>query len=179
MTGPPPQPPDQVALEAQRLQSFHANNRKDAAYKLGRLQDPRAVPSLIHVLKYDSWKDVRIAAAIALGEIGGSEAAVALERCAIYDKKEEVRRAATTALDRLNAKARAPLPAASSARPKPTPMPPPAGRTSSPFAGYPVQNGERASEPSDSASGSAPAEGTLTPPPPPSPVTPGGGASDG
>ncbi len=87
----------------QRLQSFHSNNRKDAAYTLGRLGDPRAVPSLIHVLKYDSSKDVRIASAIALGEIGGSDAAVALERCAIYDHKEEVRKAATTALDRLNA----------------------------------------------------------------------------
>ena len=90
----------------QRLQSFYSSNRKDAAYTLGRLQDPRAIPSLIHVLKYDSSKDVRIASAIALGEIGGSDSAVALERCAIYDKKEEVRKAATTALERLNAQAK-------------------------------------------------------------------------
>ena len=26
---------------AQRLQSFYSNNRKDAAYTLGRLHDPR------------------------------------------------------------------------------------------------------------------------------------------
>ena len=78
----------------QRLQSFYSNNRKEAAYKLGRLGDPRAVPSLIHVLKYDLHKDVRIAAAIALGEIGGPESAIALERCSIYDHKEDVRHAA-------------------------------------------------------------------------------------
>ena len=102
----PPQPPDQVALMTQRLQSFYSSNRKEAAYTLGRLHDPRAIPSLIHVLKYDSSKDVRIASAIALGEIGGSESAVALERCAIYDQKEEVRKAAATALERLNAQAK-------------------------------------------------------------------------
>jgi HEAT repeats len=176
--GPPGQPPDQVALEAQRLQSFHANTRKDAAYKLGRFEDPRAVPSLIHVLKYDSWKDVRIAAAIALGEIGGSDAAVALERCAIYDKKDEVKKAATNALERLNAKAKANGSAPTAARPLPTP-PPPNAQTSSPFAGYPTQSGEPAKEAPEAKSGSEPAQGTLTPPPPPSPVTPGsGGASN-
>ena len=56
------------------------------------------MPSLIHVLKYDLHKDVRIAGAIALGEIGGSEAAIALERSSIYDHKEDVRRAAANAL---------------------------------------------------------------------------------
>ena len=68
---------------------------------------PCAVPSLVHVLKYDNFKDVRVAAAIALGEIGGSEAAVALERTSIYDHREDVRKAATTALERLNTKAQA------------------------------------------------------------------------
>src|SRR5271155_3839826 len=101
----------------QRLQSFIPSNRKEAAYTLGRLHDPRAVPSLVHVLKYDSSKDVRIASAIALGEIGGSDSAVALERCAIYDHKEEVRKAATTALERLNAKARTAPPLSSQVAP--------------------------------------------------------------
>ena len=91
----------------QRLQSFYSGSRKEAAYTLGRLGDPRAVPSLVHVLKYDNFKDVRVAAAIALGEIGGSEAAVALERTSIYDHREDVRKAATTALERLNTKAQA------------------------------------------------------------------------
>ena len=39
--GGPPQPPDQVALMTQRLQSFYSSHRKDAAYTLGRLHDPR------------------------------------------------------------------------------------------------------------------------------------------
>ena len=90
--GGPAPPPDEVALMSQRLQSFYWNNRKEAAYTLGQLGDPRAVPSLVHVLKYDLHKDVRIAGAIALGEIGGSEAAIALERSSIYDHKEDVRR---------------------------------------------------------------------------------------
>ncbi len=82
--GSPPPPPDHVALMTQRLQSFYPSNRKEAAYALGQLQDPRAVPALVHTLKYDTWKDVKIASAIALGEIGGSEAAIALERDARY-----------------------------------------------------------------------------------------------
>src|SRR6185437_15865533 len=43
-TAPPPPPPDQVALMCQRLQGFGVNSRKEAAYTLGRLGDPRAVP---------------------------------------------------------------------------------------------------------------------------------------
>ena len=57
---PAPPPPDQVALMCQRLQSFYSGSRKEAAYTLGRLGDPRAVPSLVHVLKYDNFKDVRV-----------------------------------------------------------------------------------------------------------------------
>src|ERR1700733_5569449 len=91
----------------QRLQGFHLTGRKEAAYSLGQLGDPRAVPTLVHVLKYDNFKDVRVASAIALGEIGGSEAAVALERAAVYDHREDVKKAASTALERLNAKAKA------------------------------------------------------------------------
>jgi hypothetical protein len=128
---PPPPPPDQVALMCQRLQGFGVNGRKEAAYTLGRLGDPRAVPSLIHVLKYDNFKDVRVAAAIALGEIGGSDAAVALERAAVYDHREDVKKAARTALERLNVKAKA---AATLARPPAMTAQPPAAR---PPAGQP------------------------------------------
>ena len=32
------------------VQSFYSSNRKDAAYTLGSLDDPRAIPSLVHVL---------------------------------------------------------------------------------------------------------------------------------
>src|SRR5205807_634690 len=132
----PPPPPDQVALQCQRLQSFQVSHRKDAAYTLGRLGDPRAVPSLVHVLKYDNFKDVRVAAAIALGEIGGSEAAVALERSSIYDHREDVRKAATNALNRLNARVKTAGSRAPAAAPPPAAMTSPsmpAAATPSPF----------------------------------------------
>ena len=162
----------------QRLQSFYSNNRKEAAYKLGQLGDPRAVPSLIHVLKYDLHKDVRIASAIALGEIGGSESAIALERSSIYDHKEDVRHASATALERLNAKAKA---AAASVpqmvRPRGVPMPP-EPTTPSPFR-RDAATGERpvGSAPADSEPPPAPVDpGVNQPPPAPTPVTgnPGG-----
>ena len=140
--GAPAPPPDEVALMTQRLQSFYWNTRKEAAYTLGTLGDPRAVPSLIHVLKYDLHKDVRIAGAIALGEIGGPEAAVALERSSIYDHKEDVRRASAKAIERLNAKASAPPPESPrGGRPRVIPRPP-EPTTSSPFRQSPASRGD-------------------------------------
>jgi hypothetical protein len=169
--GAPP-PPDQVALMCQRLQGFHLTGRKEAAYTLGQLGDPRAVPTLVHVLKYDNFKDVRIASAIALGEIGGSEAAVALEKAAVYDHREDVKKAASTALERLNAKAKA-----MAAMPQPTgpAMPPagaqpsaPASSAPSPFRDAPPEGG-----PTPATGDASPAQGELSPPPPPTPVTSG------
>jgi hypothetical protein len=170
--GGPPQPPDHVALETQRLQSFLSGTRKNAAYALGRLGDPRAVPSLVHVLKYDAFKDVRIASAIALGEIGGSESAIALERASIYDKREDVRKAAATALERLNAKAGQPM--SSQVVPQGPVPPPPGPSTNSPFSGYPAPGATAPDTPAPS-NGPAPAqsEPALQPPPPPTPVTAG------
>jgi hypothetical protein len=162
----------------QRLQSFYSSNRKEAAYTLGRLQDPRAIPSLIHVLKYDSSKDVRIASAIALGEIGGSDSAVALERCAIYDKKDEVRKAATTALERLNAQAKNAPPNSSQVGPSATMPRPPVTSTPSPFRESPPP----ALEPPGTAGEATPAQAepaASQPPPPPTPVTSGPGAARG
>jgi hypothetical protein len=173
-----PPPPDQVALETQRLQSFYPSNRKEAAYTLGRLGDPRAVPSLINALKHDIFHDVRVAAAIALGEIGGSDAAIALERCSIYDKRDDVRKAATTAMARLNAKAKAAAGEASRAGvPLSTPTPPEAA---SPFRGD-VPPAGRSPELPDPGLEVPPAQGeppNQQPPPPPTPVTtrPGGSA---
>jgi hypothetical protein len=176
--GGPAPPPDEVALMTQRLQSFYSNNRKEAAYKLGQLGDPRAVPSLIHVLKYDYHKDVRIASAIALGEIGGSESAIALERSSIYDHKEDVRHASATALERLNAKAKASSPGSSQVmRRREVPMPPDPS-TPSPFRRSaatgepPYETPPAQAEPPQSQADPA----TNQPPPPPTPVAgnPGG-----
>ena len=180
--GGPAPPPDEVALMTQRLQSFYWNNRKEAAYTLGPLGDPRAVPSLIHVLKYDLHKDVRIAAAIALGEIGGSEAAIALERSSIYDHKEDVRHAAATALERLNAKAKAAAAdVAAGGEAACVPLPP-EPTTPSPFRRI---AGDRASTPAESPAaepGAAPAQADPAanqPPPPPTPVTGNPGSGNG
>jgi hypothetical protein len=161
----------------QRLQSFQPSARKDAAYTLGRLGDQRAVPSLVHVLKYDLHKDVRIASAIALGEIGGSDAAIALERCTVYEKRDDVRKAATTAIERLNAKAKASPPPSPgfAAQPANPYLPPPAG-ASSPFSGTRAPSGPAPEPPAEAA----PALGdssALQPPPPPTPVPAGPGGT--
>jgi hypothetical protein len=187
-----PPPPDQVALECQRLQSMFSGSRKEAAYNLGRMGDSRAVPSLIHVLKYDNFKDVRVASAIALGEIGGSDAAVALERSSIYDHREDVRKAATTALDRLNTKAQAqaarmqqqaaampPGYGRPSAAQPPSPQPPAAEQPAPPPTSSPFRDGAPAARPArdagaaDGAPELSPPQRELNPPPPPTPVTSG------
>jgi len=156
----------------QRLQSFYWNNRKEAAYTLGQLGDPRAVPSLIHVLKYDSSKDVRIAAAIGLGEIGGPEAAIALERASIYDRRDEVKKAAATALNRLNAKGGAAPPISSQVERQGTAPIPPQPDAASPFREQP----QAAATAPEGSGSTAPWQGqsepaTSQPPPPPTPVT--------
>ena len=173
--GGPAPPPDEVALMTQRLQSFYSNNRKEAAYKLGQLGDPRAVPSLVHVLKYDSHKDVRIAAAIALGEIGGSEAAIALERASIYDHKEDVRHACrdrTRAIERegqgLSAASRRRTGGRVVCRRPPEPT------TPSPFRGYAGDAGNsrlNRRRPTLSHRRRRLIRAANQPPPPPTPVT--------
>jgi hypothetical protein len=163
-----------------RLQSFYWNTRKEAAYTLGTLGDPRAVPSLIHILKYDLHKDVRIAGAIALGEIGGPEAAIALERSSIYDHKEDVRHAAAKAIERLNAKANvSPPESPRDGRSRVIPRPP-APSTASPFRQSP---GAGAATPESPAAGPEPNQqpdpAVSQPPPPPTRVTGNPGSSNG
>jgi hypothetical protein len=97
----PPPPPDPVSEAVLRLQSHHANSRRDGALTLGRLRDPRAIPALVERLKNDTDTDVRTAAATALGEIGDPRAGIYLERVTIYDKRQKVRDAAALALTRL------------------------------------------------------------------------------
>jgi hypothetical protein len=186
-TAAQPSPLDPVALEAQRLQSHHASSRRDAAVALGRLGDPRAVPALVHVLKYDSSKDVKIASATALGQLGGSEAEVVLERCIIYEKKQEVRDAAATALQHLRENSvvvRGPSRGSSSpvtqtgpgqggttsTVPRLSAPLPAAGTLSSPFRARPPAEEPALDGPSADGSPSSGAE--RVPPPPPTPVEP-------
>jgi hypothetical protein len=176
-----PSPLDPVALEAQRLQSHHASSRRDAAAALGRLGDPRAVPALVHVLKYDSSKDVKMASATSLGQLGGSEAEVVLERCIIYEKKQEVRDAAAVALQRIREqKGVVPTPPVeqagtgqgwtSSTVPRLSAPPPAAGTRSSPFRTRPPAEEPALDGPS--ANASTPPAADRVPPPPPTPVEP-------
>ena len=92
---------DPVAEAIGRLSSFHSNSRRDGAYILGRLGDPRAVAPLIDRLKHDKATDVRIAAATAIGQIGEPSTAIILERAIPYDEKQEVRDAAALALSKM------------------------------------------------------------------------------
>jgi hypothetical protein len=185
-----PNPLDPVALAAQKLQSYHASSRRDGARELGQLGDPRAIPPLVHVLKFDSSKDVRAAAATSLGELGGSEVEVVLERCIIYEKKQEVKDAAAAGL-RLLRERRAADPQAGQFAPAPltrsappaslyqtqqsevprltTPLPSPDPR-SSPFRTQPGSQAPSLDGPSSDPP--APSDGERVPPPPPTPVKP-------
>ncbi len=185
-----PNPLDPVVLAAQKLQSYHASSRRDGARELGQLGDPRAIPPLVHVLKNDSSKEVRVAAATSLGELGGSEAEVVLERCIIYEKKQEVKDAAAAAL-RLLRQRRAADPQAGQSPPPPltrpapaagpyqtqqsdvprltTPLPSPDPR-SSPFRPQPGSQQPPLDGPSSDTP--APSDADHVPPPPPTPVKP-------
>ncbi len=185
-----PNPLDPEALAAQKLQSNHASSRRDGARELGQLGDPRAIPPLVQVLKYDSAKDVRAAAASSLGEIGGSEAEVVLERCIIYEKKQEVKDAAAAALRLLRERRAADPQAGQSPPPRwtrsaptaspnqtepsevprlTTPLPSPDPR-SSPFRPQPGSQEPPLDGPSSDTP--APSDGGRVPPPPPTPVKP-------
>jgi hypothetical protein len=184
-----PNPLDPVVLAAQKLQSFHASSRKDGARELGQLGDPRAIPPLVHVLKNDSSKEVRVAAATSLGELGGGEAEVVLERCIIYEKKQDVKDAAAAALRMLRQERAADPQTGRFAQPRlsgtvpssslshsqqdevprlAAPLPSPNPR-SSPFRSQPGSQEPALNGP---ASEAAPADAPREPPPPPTPVNP-------
>ena len=165
----PPQSPqtpvsDPVAEAVTRLQSHHANSRRDGAYTLGRLRDPRAMPALVDRLRNDTDVDVRVAAATAMGEIGDPRAAVYLERVTIYDKKQKVRDAAALALTHLprEATSTASMPVT------PAPAPPQPGLSPIPSNMMPAPSapatGLRASQPFEP-------EPIDRVPPPPTPAT--------
>jgi hypothetical protein len=153
---------DPVANAAGRLQSYHANSRREGAYTLGRLRDPRALPPLMDRLKNDYNTDVRVAAATALGEIGDPRGAVALERASVYDKKQVVRDAASQALSRLPREMPATVQPGLAA---PATVAPAGGiPAQGPVGGVPVQG------PTTGIPAQAPIEDA--PPPPPTPAFP-------
>ncbi|HEU4386769.1 MAG TPA: HEAT repeat domain-containing protein, partial [Blastocatellia bacterium] len=64
---------DDVPNQIKRLKSESAADRRDAAYQLSYLADPRSIDPLIAVLG-DADAEVRAASANALGQIGDKKA---------------------------------------------------------------------------------------------------------
>jgi HEAT repeat protein len=84
----------------QALKYGSPNVRKTAAYALGRLGEPRAVPALMQALKDKDWNG-REAAAEALGELGDKRAMPALIQALKEDWGWWVRESAAKALSKL------------------------------------------------------------------------------
>ena len=85
----------------QELAFGDKGDRKDAAKKLGKLEDRRAVPALIDALRRDPEEDVREEAAEALGRIGDRSALPALRWAERYDEEKDVRKEAEKAIDKI------------------------------------------------------------------------------
>lgn len=64
--------------ERERLRSWRGIERTEAVKNLGLLRARSALPELLHLVKSDRQRDVRIASAWAIGEIGGREAVLGL-----------------------------------------------------------------------------------------------------
>jgi len=77
------------------------SEREDAAEKLGKLGDGRAVPALVDALRNDPEEDVREEAAEALGRIGDRSALPALRWAARHDREDDVRDEARKAIKRI------------------------------------------------------------------------------
>lgn len=117
---PAPAVVDNVSAEVDRLKSWSGSTRLEAVKILGRLNDPRAVPPLVHSLRSDYKDEVREHAAWALGMIGDPSARPYLEVASTSDSKGKVREASIRALERLDANAAlaaAPIPPVGSAPP--------------------------------------------------------------
>ena len=85
----------------ERLRFGDKGDRKDAAKKLGKLEDPRAVPALVGALRSDPEEDVREEAAEALGRIGDPSALSALRWAARRDREDDVRKEARKAIKKI------------------------------------------------------------------------------
>lgn len=85
-------------IEACRDSNQHA--RLLAAYVLGCLGDPSAIPALMRIVENDSYAPARLAAVEALGRLGAKEA-LGVVRAETKDKSSYVRNAAEWALPRV------------------------------------------------------------------------------
>jgi HEAT repeat protein/beta-lactamase regulating signal transducer with metallopeptidase domain len=87
-----------IAALKRALEDSVASVREDAAYALGRLESPAAVPVLVARLPHDPASKVREMIAWALGQIESHAATEALSSTASHDDAEDVRAMAVWAL---------------------------------------------------------------------------------
>lgn len=87
---------------ARQLRDILPDRRREAAFALGQLRNPRAVPLLLDRLRVDLNKNVRKACVVALSQIPDPAIPGYLERVAIYDPNAEVRQLATNLMKKLS-----------------------------------------------------------------------------
>ncbi len=92
---------DKLDRLLRELRSADEDDREEAAKKLGKLEDRRAVPALVHVLRRDPEEDVREKAAEALGRIGDRSALPALRWAERHDREDDVREEAEEAIEKI------------------------------------------------------------------------------
>lgn len=101
-----------IAALQRALEDSVASVREDAAYALGRLETPAAVPVLVARLAHDPAPKVREMVAWALGQIESHAATDALATTAQHDAVEDVRAMAVWALGQIEDSASVPALAA-------------------------------------------------------------------
>lgn len=87
---------------ARQLRDILPDRRREAAFALGQLRNPRAVPLLLERLRVDLNKNVRKACVVALTQIPDPAIPGYLERVAIYDPNAEVRQLASNLMKKLS-----------------------------------------------------------------------------
>ncbi|MFM7594446.1 MAG: HEAT repeat domain-containing protein [Isosphaeraceae bacterium] len=86
---------------ARQLRDILPDRRREAAFAMGQLRNPRAVPLLLDRLRVDLNKNVRKACVVAISQIPDPAIPGYLERVAIYDPNAEVRQLATNLMRKL------------------------------------------------------------------------------
>ena len=87
---------------SRQLRDILPDRRREAAFAMGQLRNPRAVPLLLERLRVDLNKNVRKASVVALSQIPDPSIPGYLERVAIYDPNAEVRQLASNLMKKLS-----------------------------------------------------------------------------
>ena len=87
---------------SRQLRDILPDRRREAAFAMGQLRNPRAVPLLLERLRVDLNKNVRKASVVALSQIPDPSIPGYLERVALYDPNAEVRQLASNLMKKLS-----------------------------------------------------------------------------